>query len=181
MKRILYKDEFQEIREITRYRGRKGRFVTEKYAKRWLGKRYIKVEKEQWRLTAGVRPIRVQRVTPDVIEKRTYPGAVADNEGNIYATLEQTNVFTEISKVDRVLINIRGVDRDGNMVRLQSEKTIGRGHEDEQLMMAVKELMAGEGYRTNYNLSIVRIAKVRRESAKLEPLIDTEFTITLLR
>jgi hypothetical protein len=182
MKKTLYSDEWGEIREYTRYRGKKGRFISEKYARRQLkvGGRRIVVEVEQWRIVEKKRTERILRSTPSLLMKETYPGSVADNEGKIYESLEQMNVFTQISKAQTALINIRGTDQDGRSIRLQSEINIGDRNQAQQLTFAVRELMANEGYRTNYNLAVVRQQKARNRAKQLTPLIDTQFAITLL-
>lgn len=179
--KTLYIAEWGEVHEIVRYRGVRGHYVSVAYARRWLGKRRISEEIEQWLIIDGKRSQKIMRSTPSMLMKTTYPGSVADNEGNIYASLENTNLFTQVSRANRALINIRGLDGSGNLVRLQGEITFGDSNQDEQLTMAVKQLMANEGYRTNYSLQIVRSPKVRRASAKLEPLTETQFTVTLLR
>jgi len=120
------------------------------------------------------------RSTPSVLMKETYPGSVADNEGNIYNSLEQMNVFTQISKAQTALVNIRGQDQDGRMVRFQSEINLGDRNQAQQLTWAVREILENEGYRTNYNLSIVKTHKARNRVRKLEPLIDMQIAVTLM-
>lgn len=183
MRRVVYSDQWGEIVEVTRYRGKRGQFVSDRYGKRAAKERkpWIKSETRQWKIAEGKRgePITVR--TPDVLMKTTYPGSLADNEGDIYRTLEDTNLFTQVAKAQTALINIRGRDEEGRLVRLESEINVGRQNEDQQLTWAVRMLMAENGYRANYNLQVIRVASIRRRVAKLIPLVDVQIAITLLR
>jgi len=189
MKKIIYSDEWGYIVEYTRFRGKRGRYVSDAYGKRLRKGTWIKEETSQWRLSGGKvvkgklrggkRVAKIMVSTPSVLMKQTYPGAVADADGMIFEAIRSTNLFTEVHKAQRALINIRGVNEQGEEVKIQSEITIGSRHQSEQLAYAVREMLAGEGYRTNYSLSVVKSQKLLRKVKKLDPLIDMQFTVTL--
>lgn len=181
MRKVQYSDQWGEFVEYKRYRGRKGRFVTAKYGRRATreGKLRIVEEIEQWRIVSGKRTERILRATPSQVIKTTYPLSGPDHDGNIADMIENTNIFTQISKAETALINIRGRDQNGNVVRLQSQIKVGEHNQAQQLTWAVRQLLADDGYRTQYVLSIIRIQKVRNQAKKLEPLENLQITITL--
>jgi hypothetical protein len=179
MRKVQFSDQWGEFVEYKRYRGRNGRFITAKYAKRWLSRRRITEEVEQWRIVGGRRTEMIMRFTPSQIIKSTYPISDSDHDGNIADMIEQTNIFSQVSKAYTAFINIRGYDEEGKEIRLQSEITFGESNQHQQLTWAVRELLAGEGYRTQYALSIVKIQKVRNQVKKLEPLSNLKITVTL--
>jgi len=183
MKKTIFKDEWGEITEYTRFRGKGGRFVSDKWGKRALKKKkpWIKKETVQWRSRKGKRTEKISIQTPDVVMKKTYPGGIDSVEGDIYEALRNTNIFTQVARAQTAHINIRGQREDGRYIRLQGEITIGGKNQDMQLMMAVKEIMASAGYRTYYSLQVVKSPKLRRQVAKLQPLMDTTFTVTLYK
>lgn len=185
MKKIIYSDRWGQILEITRYRdtrpGKRGRFVAAKSVKR-LKKHPPNEEIQQYRYAQGERyePINITR--PSIQIKSTYPGSVIDYQGNIWEMIRDTNIFTQISKASRALINVRGYGPDGREIKMQGEVELGERHQAEQLTMAAKELLASYGYRTQYNLELIRMSgKARREALRMNELEDTQFTITIMR
>lgn len=183
MKRIKHSRDWGEIIEYTRYRGKGGHFISDKWGKtlQRRGSDYLKIERSEWLYQKGRRVERITVESPDRVVKTTSPFAVADAEGDIYKTLQSTNIFTQISSASKALINIRGRNRQGEVVRLQGEIVVGEKNQDQQLAMAVNAILDENGYgeRNYYDLMrlSVRGRRSRRQNIKLT---DTVFTITLL-
>lgn len=182
-KKVIHSDQWGEVVEYTRYRGKGGRFVSAKYGRSKRAPAYIKVEREQWRISEG-RPVeKISVQSPDRILKQTYPGAVADNENDIWESLRSTNVFTQISKASKALFNVRGINRRGQEVRLQGEITLGESNQDQQLAMAINEVLRESNYGEENYYGLMKAAVTGRRT-KRKPklgLIDTQITVTLLR
>jgi hypothetical protein len=188
VKKSIYSDQWGEIIEYTRYRGKGGRFVTEKYGRSKKGKvsPYLKVEREQWRIVEKRRTEKISVQTPDRVLKTTFPGGFAEHEGNIYKTLEDTNIFTQVSKAEKAFFNIRGIDEKGRLVRLQGEITVGDRNQDKQLAVAVSAIINEEGYRIDelYRPDESRNIHARyfkKDWKKNELIRDISVTVTLLR
>ena len=184
MKKTIYLDEWGEIVEYTRYRGKGGRFVSAKYgrSKKGASSPYLKIEKEQWRVSEGRRTEKIAIQSVDRIMKTTYPGSVADNENDIWESLRSTNIFTQISKAKKVLFNVRGINRRGQEVRLQGEITLGEHNQDQQLAMAINEVLQENNYGEENYYGLMK-AKIKGRSTR-QPKIglsDTQITVTLLR
>jgi hypothetical protein len=184
MKKTLYSDEWGEIREYTRFRGKGGRFVTAKYGRSKKGQAspYLKTEKEQWRISEGHRTERITIQSPDRVMKSTYPGAVADNENDIWESLRSTNVFTQIGKAATAIFNVRGINRRGQEVRLQGEITLGEHNQDQQLAMAINEVLRDNNYGEENYYGLMK-ARVRGRTTRRSKtgLTDTQISVTLLR
>jgi hypothetical protein len=186
-KKIIYSDQWGEIAEYTNYRdtrpGKKGRYVSAKIIKR-LKKHKPEKEVIQYRSVNGKRvgvPI-YKRLPSKKVLKTTAPGAFENNEGLIYDSLKDTNLFTEVSRAERGLINIRGISEDGETVRLQADFIFGDKNRDLQLTYQIRMLLAKAGYRTQYNIEIVKCSgKTRNISRKLIPVNNLQVTVTLMR
>lgn len=149
MKKLIYSDEWGEVRETIRYRGKKGRFISDKYGRRAKkqGKPYIKEIVEQWRIANGKRIARIMYASPDLIEKTTHPGAVADADGHIYDAIRTTNIFTEIHKANSAQFWIRGYNRQGEYIQLHGQvERFGKHNQTLQLVMAIESVLEEEGY-----------------------------------
>ncbi len=188
MKKTIYSDRWGEIREYTRFRGKGGRFITEKYGKSKRGKTspYLKVETEQWRIVEDRLSERVSVLSPDRVLKTTFPGGLADNDYDIYNTLRDTNIFTQVSKAEKAFINIRAIDEKGQTVRLQGEIEVGDRNSDKQLAVAVAAIITEEGYRIDeiYRPDESRNIHARYKRKEWEEntlLRDATVTVTLLR
>ncbi len=183
MKKIIFSDKWGQIVEYVRYRGKHGQFVTDKYGKRAIKtKDYITSNTEQWRISGGKRIAKIYMQRPNLLMKTTYPGAVGDYNGHIWDSIRSTNLFTEIHKAERALIHVTGQNQRGERVRMQSELEVGSRHQSEQLAFAIRTMLENEGYRTNYDLKLIKMSeRVRRKARKLDPLLDVQFTVTLFQ
>jgi len=182
MKKTRYIDKWGKIIEITRYRdtrpGKRGRFVKSSSVKKF--KRYPPTkEVMQYREVDGKRstPIRIER--PSTVIKSTYPGSPVDYQGGIFEMLEDTNLFTQIHNFSTAFVNIKGWIGDQE-IRLQGETELGDNNQAEQLTMFIKELLAGEGMRTQYSLTLIKMSsKARKAASKLDEVEFMEITVTL--
>lgn len=182
MKKTLYSDQWGEVVEYTRYRGKGGRFVTTKYGRSKRAPAYIKKEVEQWRISEGRITEKILVESPDRIMKKTFPGAVADNENDIWESLRSTNIFTQISKASKAIFNVRGINRRGQEVKFQGEITLGEHNEDQQLAMAINEVLLDNNYGEENYYGIMKAGVRGRATKKARlGLIDTQITVTLLR
>lgn len=193
MKKIAYSDEWGSIVEYTRYRGKGGRYISDKWGKRAekLEKYWVKKETEQWRVSEGRRTEKISVFTPDRLMKTTFPGGLADHDYDIYETLRDTNVFTQVSKARQALINIRGLDENGKVVRLQGEIVVGDSHQDQQLAYAINAIVLEADYRISEIYSDYmpyrRTAKkdvyvyTKKQFREHELLRDISVSVTLLR
>jgi hypothetical protein len=188
-KKVIYSDQWGEVVELTRFRdqrpGKKGRFVSAKSAariKRYPPEREVRQYRAVRRGKMWVRmgePI--ERRERHTFMKTTYPGSVADYEGNIYDSLRQTNILTRVGRASRFLVNIRGRTEAGEEVRLQTDiRTFGDHNQSEQLVIAIQRFLASQGFRTQYNIDLVQFKWTSRAHARrLTPLVGTQFTVTL--
>jgi hypothetical protein len=187
MKKIIYSDEWGQIIEYTRYRGKGGRFVSDKYGRRRAKvSSTIKTEIEQWRVSEGRRTEKISVLTPDRIMKVTFPGGLADHDYDIYETLRDTNIFTQVSKAQTALINIRGYDKNGNLVRLQDEIKVGEHNQDKQLAVAVSAIINESDYKIEemYQPDESRNIHARyykKDFKEFSLLQDVSINVTLMR
>jgi len=185
MKKILtpkQSGKWGKIIEITRYRdtrpGKRGRFVkasSVKKFKRWIPTKEVM----QYHEVDGKRstPIKIER--PSTIIKSTYPGSPIDYQGGIFDMLEDTNLFTQIHRFSNAFVNIRGwIGNDP--INIQGDVELGEGNETLQLTMFIKELLAGYGMRTQYNLNLIKMtSKARRNASQLDEVENMIITVTL--
>ena len=186
MKKTIHHADWGEVVQYTRYRGKGGRFVSEKWGRRIVKerRRYAKEETEEWILREGRRFEKISVQTSERVMKTTMPYALMDAEEHIYDALRSTNLFTQVSQARTAIINIRGRNRVGDLVRMQGEITLGEKNQDMQLTFAIEKMLEDEGYgdpdyyNTSASLRLhVRGRKTRRPKIKLT---DTQFTVTLL-
>lgn len=185
MKKIIHSADWGDIVQYTRYRGKGGRYVSEAWGKKIIKerRRYAKEEIEEWIMKGGTRFEKINFQSPDRVMKTTAPFAVEDAEQHIYDALRSTNLFTQVGQARTALINIRGRNREGDLVRMQGEITLGEKNQDMQLTMAVEKMLEDEGYgdpdyyNTSASLRLhVRGRKTRKPKTKLT---DMQFTVTL--
>ncbi len=186
MKKTVYSDQWGEIREYTRYRGKGGRFVSDKWGRAQKHRDYMKEEVVQWRVVEGRRTEKITVHTPDRVLKTTFPGGLADNDYDMYKALRDTNILTQVSKAREAFFNIRGIDENGRLVRLQGDMKVGDRHSDKQLAVAVSAVINEEGYRINELYSPdesrnIHVRYRRKEWESNEVLRDVTVSVTLLR
>ncbi len=187
MRKKIYSDVWGEIVEYTKYRGRKGRFVSYKYGRRNRDKPGITEETEQWKIVEGKRTERISYTSPKKVIKTGYPGLFADTDGNIYDALRITNILSQIHTAREAIINIKGITEDGKTIRLQSSIKVGQRNQDEQLAIGVRELIREEGYRTDFNFDQYELKVIRekegnkgvRQAISADRLFDIQISVTL--
>lgn len=175
-KKLVYSDEWGQIVEYKKYRGKNGRFLKDK------SRAKIKhLEIVQYRILNGKRfgsPIYARR--RGSLIKTTWPGLIQEENGSIKESLRATNILTEVDRASRALVNIRGQLPDGSMWRHQFEKELGEGHESEQLINAIYWELASFGLRMNYNINLVRFIHTSpRDARKRAPLKIPEISVQL--
>jgi hypothetical protein len=185
MKHTKFSDEWGEIVEYVRFRGKRGQYISDKWG-RTLERRdspYVKRETRQWLIDDRGRKLEEILVeSPDRVMKTTSPFAVADAEGDIYEALRSTNIMRQISQATTALINIRGINRRGERVRLQGEITVGDKNADQQLAMAVNAILQDNGYGEENYYDLMRLRRAgRRTRTQNIKLSETQITVTLLR
>jgi hypothetical protein len=100
--------------------------------------------------------------------------------GSIYEMLRETNVLSEAHRATSALINLRGVDKNGDIWRHQFNYEIGEGKESEQLVNAIYWELASYGLRTNYNIDLVTFRHTSKSDARSrEALEDLQIVVTL--
>lgn len=178
-KRVIFSDEWGEIVEYKRYRSSKtGRLLKDN-----TRARFKRVETVQYRYVGGKRfgdPI--SKLTRGEVIKTTAPGRVADNEGGIWESLRDTNIFTQVHKAESALINIRGQLPNGELFRHQFPVTFGNKNQAEQLTIAIYWELASFNLRTNYNIEQVRFKYTSpRDARRRDPLIDLQISVSLFK
>ena len=176
-KRVFYKDEWGEIIEYKRYRSTKtGRLLKDN-----TRSRFKRVETVQYRYVDGRRfgeP--VEKLTRGEVIKTTAPGRFADNEGGIWESLRDTNVFTQVHKAESAFVNIRGRLPNGELFRHQFPVTFGEKNQAEQLTLSIYWELASYNLRTNYNIEHVRFKYTSpRDARRRQPLTDLQISVTL--
>ena len=190
MKKIIYSDKWGKILEVTRYRdtrrGKKGRFVSDRNAKRLLKGRpavHPRIETAQYRIPAGETkpdyeaPHVVFR-PPNYLMKSTFPEAEIDYQGNIFDMIEATNFFTQIGRGAWVSYQIRAWDDDKEKwVYGRGKIKLGPRHQAEQLTWAIAETIDNMQYEVSIQWD--KSSKVR--DATITGLTDITITTALMR
>jgi hypothetical protein len=187
MKKLLFSDEWGQIIEYKRYRdSRTGRLLKDKTR---VKQRFKRVETVQYRYVGGKRygsPI--YKLTNTQVIKKTFPGGVSDNNGLISESLRDTNILTQVHKAKYALVNIRARKLDGDIWRHQfrvpgeNRESFGAQNQAEELIVAIYWELASEGFRTNYNIDLVKFKWTRpRDARKRKPLTDMQISVTLFK
>lgn len=188
---IEYTSKWGSIISFSRWRdtrpGKKGRFVSPRNVHKL--KKYEPAEyKYQYRVSASGKrigsPIFVEG--PKYVVKKTFPGSIESYGGKISEAIEDTNITMRLHLYKKVFFNISGKTADGKIVRFQGTKIIGQVNQDQQLVIAIQSLLEKHGFRTQYNIELVRYGRKGRKgkssmahSRRLEPLDNMKFTMTL--